>query len=168
VKKHYDNVRKIEVTCAGLHEWSTFLWQIYVLLFLLDTERQRNRIGQLVCLIHHDKLQWRGVQSLFIQLPPIILDSKIYSIVFKILNFSRLGWRTDEKDWKGRSECFSPIMKWKKLLLFYYFQTVLTCQIFCICPKEQVAYDDPEKKIYHLCIVNLVIGYVWNLEAMLW
>jgi hypothetical protein len=32
--------------------------------------------------------------------------------------------------------------------------------IFCICPKEQVAYDDPEKKIYHLCIVNLVIGYV--------
>ena len=59
-------------------------------------------------------------------------------------------------------------MKWKKLLLFYYFQTVLTCQIFCICPKEQVAYDDPEKKIYHLCIVNLVIGYVWNLEAMLW
>ena len=27
--------------------------------------------------------------------------------------------------------------------------------------EEQVAYEDPEKKIYHLCIVNLVIGYVW-------
>jgi len=25
--------------------------------------------------------------------------------------------------------------------------------------EEQVAYQDPEKKIYHLCIVNLVIGY---------
>ena len=24
--------------------------------------------------------------------------------------------------------------------------------------QEQVAYDDPVKKIYHLCIVNLVIG----------
>ena len=24
--------------------------------------------------------------------------------------------------------------------------------------EEQVAYDDPEKKIFHLCIVNLVIG----------
>ena len=23
-----------------------------------------------------------------------------------------------------------------------------------------MAYDDPEKKIYHLCIVNLVIGLV--------
>lgn len=26
--------------------------------------------------------------------------------------------------------------------------------------EEQLAYEDPEKKIYHLCIVNLVIGYV--------
>lgn len=26
--------------------------------------------------------------------------------------------------------------------------------------EEQVAYQDPDKKIYHLCIVNLVIGYV--------
>ena len=24
--------------------------------------------------------------------------------------------------------------------------------------QEQVAYDDPDKKIYHLCIVNLVLG----------
>lgn len=24
--------------------------------------------------------------------------------------------------------------------------------------EEQLAYEDPEKKIYHLCIVNLVIG----------
>ena len=24
--------------------------------------------------------------------------------------------------------------------------------------EEQLAYDDPDKKIYHLCIVNLVIG----------
>ena len=24
-----------------------------------------------------------------------------------------------------------------------------------------MAYDDPEKKIYHLCIVNLVIGLVF-------
>ena len=24
--------------------------------------------------------------------------------------------------------------------------------------EEQVAYDDPDKKIFHLCIVNLVIG----------
>ena len=26
--------------------------------------------------------------------------------------------------------------------------------------EEQLAYEDPDKKIYHLCIVNLVIGYV--------
>lgn len=25
--------------------------------------------------------------------------------------------------------------------------------------EEQLAYEDPDKKIYHLCIVNLVIGY---------
>ncbi|CAB3981691.1 tetratricopeptide repeat 30A-like [Paramuricea clavata] len=27
--------------------------------------------------------------------------------------------------------------------------------------EEQVAYDDPDKKIYHLCIVNLVIGTLY-------
>ena len=26
--------------------------------------------------------------------------------------------------------------------------------------EERVAYDQPDKKVYHLCIVNLVIGYV--------
>ncbi len=26
--------------------------------------------------------------------------------------------------------------------------------------EEQISYDDPDKKIFHLCIVNLVIGYV--------
>lgn len=25
--------------------------------------------------------------------------------------------------------------------------------------EEQLAYEDPDKKIYHLCIVNLVIGW---------
>lgn len=25
--------------------------------------------------------------------------------------------------------------------------------------EEQVGYDNPDKKIFHLCIVNLVIGY---------
>ena len=25
--------------------------------------------------------------------------------------------------------------------------------------EERVAYDQPDKKVYHLCIVNLVIGY---------
>jgi hypothetical protein len=25
--------------------------------------------------------------------------------------------------------------------------------------EENVSYDEPDKKIYHLCIVNLVIGY---------
>jgi tetratricopeptide repeat protein 30 len=24
--------------------------------------------------------------------------------------------------------------------------------------EEQLAYDDPDKKVFHLCIVNLVIG----------
>jgi len=28
--------------------------------------------------------------------------------------------------------------------------------------EERVAYDQPDKKVYHLCIVNLVIGYVMN------
>ncbi len=27
--------------------------------------------------------------------------------------------------------------------------------------EEQIAYDDPDKKIYHLCIVNLVIGTLY-------
>lgn len=26
--------------------------------------------------------------------------------------------------------------------------------------EERLAYEDPEKKVFHLCIVNLVIGYV--------
>lgn len=34
----------------------------------------------------------------------------------------------------------------------------LLCNSFFL--QEQVAYDDPDKKIYHLCIVNLVIGLV--------
>jgi len=25
--------------------------------------------------------------------------------------------------------------------------------------EERLAYDQPDKKVYHLCIVNLVIGY---------
>ena len=24
--------------------------------------------------------------------------------------------------------------------------------------EEQISYDDPDKKVFHLCIVNLVIG----------
>ena len=31
--------------------------------------------------------------------------------------------------------------------------------------EEQLAYEDPDKKIYHLCIVNLVIGYVASGET---
>ena len=27
--------------------------------------------------------------------------------------------------------------------------------------EEQIAYDEPDKKIYHLCIVNLVIGTLY-------
>lgn len=27
--------------------------------------------------------------------------------------------------------------------------------------EEQVSYDEPDKKIYHLCIVNLVIGTLY-------
>ena len=135
MKKHYDNVWKLVL--VFMNE-VTLLWQIYVLLFLLDTERQCNRIGQLVCLIHHDKLQWRGAQSLFIQLPPIILDSKIYSIVFKILNFSRLGWRTDEKDWKGRSECFSPIMKWKGYCCFTISKLYLHAKSFAFVQRNKL------------------------------
>ena len=26
--------------------------------------------------------------------------------------------------------------------------------------QEDLSYDDPDRKMYHLCIVNLVIGYV--------
>ena len=33
--------------------------------------------------------------------------------------------------------------------------------------EERVAYDQPDKKVYHLCIVNLVIGYVTNREYFL-
>lgn len=32
-------------------------------------------------------------------------------------------------------------------------------KIHCLL-QETVAYDDPDKKVYHLCIVNLVIGLV--------
>lgn len=28
--------------------------------------------------------------------------------------------------------------------------------------EEQLAYEDPDKKVYHLCIVNLVIGLVYQ------
>lgn len=26
--------------------------------------------------------------------------------------------------------------------------------------EEQISYEEPDKKVFHLCIVNLVIGYV--------
>jgi tetratricopeptide repeat protein 30 len=32
--------------------------------------------------------------------------------------------------------------------------------------EEQLAYEDPDKKVFHLCIVNLVIGYVDSLTAL--
>ena len=31
--------------------------------------------------------------------------------------------------------------------------------------EEHVAYEDPDKKIYHLCIVNLVIGSVYDMTV---
>ena len=34
--------------------------------------------------------------------------------------------------------------------------------------EERVAYDQPDKKVYHLCIVNLVIGYVTSCRIFLW
>jgi len=33
--------------------------------------------------------------------------------------------------------------------------------------EERVAYDQPDKKVYHLCIVNLVIGYVMRVRLLL-
>ena len=30
--------------------------------------------------------------------------------------------------------------------------------------EEHVAYEDPDKKIFHLCIVNLVIGSVFDMK----
>ena len=33
--------------------------------------------------------------------------------------------------------------------------------------EEQLAYDDPDRKIFHLCIVNLVIGYVTFIPLLL-
>ena len=29
--------------------------------------------------------------------------------------------------------------------------------------EEQLAYDDPDRKVFHLCIVNLVIGKLANI-----
>jgi len=35
--------------------------------------------------------------------------------------------------------------------------------------EEQLAYDDPDKKVFHLCIVNLVIGwdFYWYMNSYL-
>lgn len=32
--------------------------------------------------------------------------------------------------------------------------------------EERLAYEDPEKKVFHLCIVNLVIGYVLKIYTL--
>ena len=34
--------------------------------------------------------------------------------------------------------------------------------------EEHVAYEQPDKKTYHLCIVNLVIGSFPSLLSILW
>jgi hypothetical protein len=31
-------------------------------------------------------------------------------------------------------------------------------QVHVLPPQEDLAYEEPDKKFYHLCIVNLVIG----------
>lgn len=35
-----------------------------------------------------------------------------------------------------------------------FFKSILTVLLF----QEELAYEEPDKKFYHLCIVNLVIG----------
>ena len=32
--------------------------------------------------------------------------------------------------------------------------------------EEQMGYEDPERKIYHLCIVNLVIGTLYCAKGL--
>ena len=52
---------------------------------------------------------------------------------------------------------------WRNFFSWYFSKSfcvyILEYYLFFVF-QEQVAYDDPEKKIYHLCIVNLVIGLV--------
>ena len=31
----------------------------------------------------------------------------------------------------------------------------------CVCVQEKLSYEDPDRKLYHLCIVNLVIGTLY-------
>ena len=33
--------------------------------------------------------------------------------------------------------------------------------------EEQMGYEDPERKIYHLCIVNLVIGTLYCAKGLI-
>ena len=33
--------------------------------------------------------------------------------------------------------------------------------------EEQMGYEDPERKIYHLCIVNLVIGILYCAKGLI-
>lgn len=35
---------------------------------------------------------------------------------------------------------------------------VYTCTNNSFLTQEELSYDDPDRKMYHLCIVNLVIG----------
>ena len=52
---------------------------------------------------------------------------------------------------------YSPII-WKHWLRGYYDFQAEELMRKIEKEEEQVAYDDPDKKVFHLCIVNLVIG----------
>lgn len=44
---------------------------------------------------------------------------------------------------------------------YYYGNNWLIVSILCWYLQENLAYEDPDRKIYHLCIVNLVIGTLY-------
>ena len=66
-----------------------------------------------------------------------------------------LGWEESEK---SRSlSCILVLFVILVISFSFLFKKWLS--------QEQIAYDNPDRKLYHLCIVNLVIGWVAMVKA---
>ena len=103
----------------------------------VDPECERGGSGQPVCVLHHDQPEWRGtVQSDLLTYCPLWLDAPVFPVLIRVNRSPLLPPHA------------APIQQAEELMRKIEKE------------EEQISYDDPEKKVFHLCIVNLVIGWV--------
>ena len=103
---------------------------------LKHLERFRHCVGQSVRFLHHD-ISGEATNDAIISLSPSGVTS-IYSLCFFDCEKAKVELVTRPVTCQNE-EAEELMRKIEK-------------------EEEQLAYEDPDKKVFHLCIVNLVIG----------